>query len=184
MEHLYLGIELRYTEQAINDRITEIGALHEGLHGVVIGDDEFAEKRLARGDDHGDMIQTGAFPHRVRLLPLPCIVIHTTKFSLPQRCDYFSNFGAKVRKNPHILKSKMQIYMKCRQLDGVIQRREIVRAWECRQLADVIRRAEMEMSSTRRRNAKKGDCAGVGISSTRRRNSKKKQRTSAPRDII
>ena len=80
MEHLHLGIELRNTEQAINDRITEIGALHEGLHGVVIGDDEFAEKRLARGDDHGDMIQTGAFPHRVGLLPLPCVVNHTTEF--------------------------------------------------------------------------------------------------------
>ena len=128
MEHLHLGIELRNTEQAINDRITEIGALHEGLHGVVIGDDEFAEKRLARGDDHGDMIQTGAFPHRVGLLPLPCVVIHTTEFSLPQRRDYFSNSGAKVRKNPHIRKRKMQIYMKCRQLDGVIQRREIARA--------------------------------------------------------
>ena len=80
MEHLHLGIELRYTEQTINDRIAEIRALHEGLHGVVIGDNEFAEKRLARGDDHGDMIQTGAFPHRVGLLPLPCVVIHTTEF--------------------------------------------------------------------------------------------------------
>ena len=156
MEHLHLGIELRNTEQAINDRITEIGALHEGLHGVVIGDDEFAEKRLARGDDHGDMIQTGAFPHRVGLLPLPCVVIHTTEFSLPQRRDYFSNSGAKVRKNPHIRKRKMQIYMKCRQLDDVIRRR-----------------AEMEMSSTIRRNTKKRDCAGVGMSAASRRNTKK-----------
>ena len=96
MEHLYLGIELRYTEQTINDRVTKIRALHEGLQGVVVGDNEFAEKRLARGDDHGDMIQTGAFPHRVGLLPLPCVVIHTTEFSLPQGRDYFSNSGAKV----------------------------------------------------------------------------------------
>ena len=163
MEHLYLGIELRYTEQTINDRVTKIRALHEGLQGVVIEDDEFAEKRLTRGDDHGDMIQTGAFPHRVGLLPLPCVVIHTTEFSLSQGRDYFSNSGAKVRKNPHIRKRKMQIYMKCRQLDGVIQRREIARAWECRQLADVIRRrAEMEMSSTRRRNTKKRNRSGRG----------------------
>ena len=80
MEHLHLGIELRNTEKAINDRIAEIRALHVGLQGVVVGDDEFAKKRLARGDDHGDMIQTGAFPHRVGLLPLPCVVIHTTEF--------------------------------------------------------------------------------------------------------
>ena len=141
MEHLNLGIELRNTEKAINDRIAEIRALHVGLQGVVVGDDEFAKKRLARGDYHSDMIQAGAFPHRVGLLPLPCVVIHTTEFSLPQGRDYFSNSGAKVRKNPHIRKRKMQIYMKCRQLDGVIRRRNTEkRAWECRQLADVIRR--------------------------------------------
>ena len=158
MEHLHLGIELRNTEQTINDRIAEVRALHESLQGVVIGDDEFAEKRLARGDDHGDMIQAGAFPHRVGLLPLPCIVVHTTEFSLPQGRDYFSNSGAKVRKNPHIRKRKMQIYEKCRQLDGVIQRREIARAWGCRQLDDVMRRRDTEkraeMSAASRRNSK------------------------------
>ena len=97
LEQFDLGVSLGDMGEVVNDGSAEFGALHVGLHGVIVGDDEFAEKRLARGDYHGDMIQTGAFPHRVGLLPLPCVVIHTTEFSLPQGRDYFSNSGAKVR---------------------------------------------------------------------------------------
>ena len=152
MEHLYLGIELRNTEQTINDRIAEIRALHEGLQGVVVWDDEFAEKRLTRGDDHGDMIQTGAFPHRVGLLPLPCVVIHTTEF-----------WCKGTKKSAHTQEKNADL----REMPPT--RRRNSKKGDC---------ASVRMSATSRRNAKKiYREVGGGLSATSRRNTKKRNRS-------
>lgn len=136
MEHLYLGIELRYTEQTINDRVTKIRALHEGLQGVVVWDDEFAEKRLTRGDDHGDMIQTGAFPHRVGLLPLPCVVIHTTEF-----------WCKGTKKSAHTQEKNADLY------EMPSTRRRNSKKGDC---------AGVGMSAASRRNTKKRNRSGRG----------------------
>lgn len=65
--------------EVVNDGFAELGALHVGLHGVVVGDDEFAQQGGA-GRYHKDhVVDADAAPSAAVLLPMP-IVVHILIF--------------------------------------------------------------------------------------------------------
>ena len=62
--------------EVVNDGFAEFGALHVGLHGVIVGDDEFAKQRFA-GRYHKDhVVDADAAPSAAVLLPMPSVVCH------------------------------------------------------------------------------------------------------------
>ncbi len=76
LEQFDLGVSLGYLGEVVNDGFAEFGALHVGLHGVVVGDDEFAQQGVA-GRYHKDhVVDADAAPSAAVLLPMPSVVCH------------------------------------------------------------------------------------------------------------
>ena len=79
LEQFDLGVSLGDLGEVVNDGFAEFGALHVGLHGVVIGDDEFAQQGGA-GRYHKDhVVDADAAPSAAVLLPMPSVVCHVRK---------------------------------------------------------------------------------------------------------
>lgn len=79
LEQFDLGVALGDLGEVVNDGFAEFGALHVGLHGVVIGDDEFAQQGGA-GRYHKDhVVDADAAPSAAVLLPMPSVVCHVRK---------------------------------------------------------------------------------------------------------
>ena len=80
LEQFDLGVALGDLGEVVNDGFAEFGALHIGLHGVVVGDDEFAQQGVA-GRYHKDhVVDADAAPSAAVLLPMPSIVCHVRQF--------------------------------------------------------------------------------------------------------
>ena len=76
LEQFDLGVALGDLGEVVNDGFAEFGALHVGLHGVVVGDDEFAQQGVA-GRYHKDhVVDADAAPSAAVLLPMPSVVCH------------------------------------------------------------------------------------------------------------
>ena len=76
LEQFDLGVALGDLGEVVNDGFAEFGALHIGLHGVVVGDDEFAQQGVA-GRYHKDhVVDADAAPSAAVLLPMPSVVCH------------------------------------------------------------------------------------------------------------
>ena len=89
LEQFDLGVSLGDLGEVVNDGFAEFGALHVGLHGVVVGDDEFAQQGVS-GRYHKDhVVDADAAPSAAVLLPMPSVVCHVRQISLPQGRDYF-----------------------------------------------------------------------------------------------
>ena len=79
LEQFDLGVALGDLGEVVNDGFAEFGALHVGLHGVVVGDDEFAQQGVA-GRYHKDhVVDADAAPSAAVLLPMPSVVCHVRK---------------------------------------------------------------------------------------------------------
>ena len=88
LEQFDLGVSLGDLGEVVNDGFAEFGALHVGLHGVVVGDDEFAQQGVA-GRYHKDhVVDADAAPSAAVLLPMPSVVCHVRQI-LAQRYDFF-----------------------------------------------------------------------------------------------
>ena len=99
LEQFDLGVSLGDLGEVVNDGFAEFGALHVGLHGVVVGDDEFAQQGVA-GRYHKDhVVDADAAPSAAVLLPMPSVVCHVRQISLPQGRDYFFEILAQRYKN-------------------------------------------------------------------------------------
>ena len=76
LEQFDLGVSLGDLGEVVNDGFAEFGALHVGMHGVVFGDDEFAQQGVA-GRYHKDhVVDADAAPSAAVLLPMPSVVCH------------------------------------------------------------------------------------------------------------
>ena len=98
LEQFDLGVSLGDLGEVVNDGFAEFGTLHVGLHGVVFGDDEFAQQGVA-GRYHKDhVVDADAAPSAAVLLPMPSVVCHVRQI-LAQRYDFFltwANFRGKI----------------------------------------------------------------------------------------
>ena len=76
LEQFDLGVSLGDLGEVVNDGFAEFGTLHVCLHGVVVGDDEFAQQGGA-GRYHKDhVVDADAAPSAAVLLPMPSVVCH------------------------------------------------------------------------------------------------------------
>ena len=99
LEQFDLGVSLGDLGEVVNDGSTEFGALHVGLHGFVVGDDEFAQQGVA-GRYHKDhVVDADAAPSSAVLLPMPSVVCHVRQF------------GAKLHKKSEIRKFSGEILL-------------------------------------------------------------------------
>ena len=80
LEQFDLGVSLGDLGEVVNDGSAEFGALHVGLHGFVVGDDEFTQQGVA-GRYHKDhVVDADAAPSAAVLLPMPSVVCHVRQF--------------------------------------------------------------------------------------------------------
>lgn len=89
LEQFDLGVSLGDLGEVVNDGFAEFGTLHVCLHGIVVGDDEFAQQGVAGGYHKDHVVDADAAPSVAVLLPMPSVVCHVRKISLPQGRDYF-----------------------------------------------------------------------------------------------
>ena len=76
LEQFDLGVAFGDLGEVAYDGFAEFGALHVGLHGVIVGDDEFAQQGFA-GRYHKDhVVDADAAPSAAVLLPMPSVVCH------------------------------------------------------------------------------------------------------------
>ncbi len=76
LEQFDLVVSFGDLGEVVNDGFAEFGALHVGLHGVIVGDDEFAQQGVA-GRYHKDhVVDADAAPSAAVLLPMPSVVCH------------------------------------------------------------------------------------------------------------
>ena len=98
LEQFDLGVAFGDLGEVAYDGFAEFGALHVGLHGVIVGDDEFAQQGFA-GRYHKDhVVDADAAPSAAVLLPMPSVVCHVRQI-LAQRYDFFltwANFRGKI----------------------------------------------------------------------------------------
>ena len=73
LEQFDLGVSLGDLGEVVNDGFAEFGALHVGLHGVVVGDDEFAQQGFAGGYHKDHVVDADAAPSAAVLLPMPSV---------------------------------------------------------------------------------------------------------------
>lgn len=98
LEQFDLGVSLGDLGEVVNDGSAEFGALHVGLHGFVVGDDEFAQQGVA-GRYHKDhVVDADAAPSAAVLLPMPSVVCHVRQI------------GAKLHKKSEIRKFRGKFF--------------------------------------------------------------------------
>ena len=97
LEQFDLGVSLGDLGEVVYDGFAEFGALHVGLHGVVVGDDEFAQQGFA-GRYHKDhVVDADAAPSAAVLLPMPSVVFHVRQI-LAQRYKKIRTYARGRRK--------------------------------------------------------------------------------------